>query len=189
MSRSASWPIRRTPLGESCSARPSAPCSRTCFEQQHHLAQVLEILHRLLAQHLAAVFQSRSRRSCPTSGPARAASCAPSRASARAPAVVEALGAVEQMLVAAIAEVLEVADVLVFLEQLLEVGAAPRRPRTRSSRACAAPPRAARHLLQLALLLLDRRACSPCSASSVSRSRSRMSWSLLLDLGERVLAD
>ena len=122
MSRSASWPMRRTPLGESASARPSASRSRpsssssitwrrfwksciACWPSSSRRSSsrdvvevarhqvLLELLHALhLAHQLERLL------------------------------VVEALGAVEQMLVA-LAEVFQVADVLVLLEQRLEIGA------------------------------------------------------------------
>ena len=114
--------MRRTPLGESAHVLALLHHVARPLQQHHHLAQVLEILLRLLAHHLPQIVGrdgvevTRHQVLLELLHPLHLAH------QVERLLVVEALGAVEQVMVA-LAEIFEVADVLVFLEQFLEIGA------------------------------------------------------------------
>ena len=92
------------------------------FQQQHHLAQVLEILLGLLAQHLAQIIHRDFVEVARHQILLELLHAIHLAHQLERLLVVQALGPVEQVLVA-LAEVFEVADVLVLLEQRLEIGA------------------------------------------------------------------
>ena len=123
MSRSASWPILRTPFGESSRGPRAAQVAGVAAASRIICRRCSKLLRRLVAEQVAQRRRGRRRRGCRSGAAPRAASARSiSRISSSASLVVERLGPVEELAVAAL-ELLERADVVELLEQ---------RPRTRS---------------------------------------------------------